>query len=272
MEHPSPILGHTPDGRLARIWFRDAARRNALDSDALARLIDAIRATAENQRCDALLLGGDGSAFCAGFDLAGCAEEPRRVETLLSLLSEAVGTLRTLDIPVVARVQGAALAGGCALLTGCDFVVVARDAQVGYPVHRIGISPAVSAPSLFSRMGPTARALMMSGDLLDGRAALELGLATHLAADAAQLDAETDRLVAALLAKGPAALRATKAWIASIEARGSGELGPARARDESALDAVRDASVSLAGGDEFASMLRAFWTARQAADRGREVR
>ncbi|MFN5495908.1 MAG: enoyl-CoA hydratase/isomerase family protein [bacterium] len=248
-------------GRLARIEFRDAARRNALDANALAALVAAIARVTEAPGCDALLLAGDGPAFCAGFDLAGCSEDPRRVEVLLSLLSDAVGALRALDIPVIARVQGAALAGGCALLTGCDFVVAARDAQIGYPVHRIGISPAVSVPSLFSRMGPAARTLMMSNDLLDGDAAVARGLATHCVA-VSELDAEVDALVARILAKGPQAMRATKRWIREIESRMPGDLGSAPARDRASAQAARDASLALAGGEEFATMLRAFWAAR----------
>lgn len=252
---------HSFEGRVARIEFCDPARRNALDATALDALVDAIRRTATARECDVLVLAGEGPAFCSGFDLAGCTEEPRRVETLLTLLSDAVGALRALDVPVVARVQGAALAGGCALLTACDFVVVARDAQVGYPVHRIGISPAVSVPSLFSRMGPAARALMMSNELLDGEAALARGLASRCV-DASALDGEVAALVAELLAKGPQAMRATKRWIREIESRMPGDLGATPPRGAEAMRAACEASVALGGGEEFASMLRAFWAAR----------
>lgn len=259
---PSPPLPRlTLVGRLARIDFCDAARRNALDAAALGGLVESIASVGATAGCDALLIAGEGPAFCAGFDLAGCAEEPRRVETLLSLLSDAVGALRALDIPVVARVQGAALAGGCALLTGCDFVLVARDAQVGYPVHRIGISPAVSVPSLLSRMGPAARALMMSNELLDGETAHARGLATHCC-DASALDAEVTALLERLLAKGPVAMRATKRWIREIESRMAGDLGNTPPRDRRTTHAARDASLELARGEEFSVMLRAFWAAR----------
>jgi enoyl-CoA hydratase/carnithine racemase len=185
------------DARLARITLRDPARRNALDLGALDTLRTHLERLSNEPAADALLLAGEGTAFCAGFDLAACAEDPRRVEPLLIGLSACVQALRALDIPVVARVQGAALAGGCALLTGCDFVVVARDAQLGYPTHRIGISPAVSIPSLLSRMGPAARSLLVSNDLIDGDAAHARGLATHVA-EAADLDAEVEALVARL--------------------------------------------------------------------------
>lgn len=259
-------------GRVATIALRDPTRRNALDAEVLAALREAIGEAAfradssdrDGERIDVVRLRGDGAWFCSGFDLAGCAEEPRRVAELLAGLSGCVRALRALDVPVVARVGGGALAGGCALLTGCDFVVVAPDAQLGYPVHRIGISPAVSAPSLASRMGPAARALLLSNDLIDGRTALSTGLATHLAPDAGveALDAEVARLVERLLAKGPRALRETKRWIRRVEDLGSGETGPGAQRDERAFEAARDASLALAGEVEFATMLRAFWASR----------
>jgi len=174
-------------GRLARIEFRDAARRNALDANALAALVAAIARVTEAPGCDALLLAGDGPAFCAGFDLAGCSEDPRRVEVL--------------------------------------------------------------------------RTLMMSNDLLDGDAAVARGLATHCVA-VSELDAEVDALVARILAKGPQAMRATKRWIREIESRMPGDLGSTPARDRASAQAARDASLALAGGEEFATMLRAFWAAR----------
>lgn len=248
-------------GRVGRIDLRDPERRNALDVAALSALRDAIATLGADPACDAIVLAGEGSAFCAGFDLASCVEEPRRVEDLLALLSQSIASLRSVDVPVVARVQGAALAGGCALLTACDFVVVARDAQLGYPVHRIGISPAVSAVSLMSRMGGNARALMMSNDLVDGTTAHALGLATHCVEPEA-LDGEVDALVTRLLAKGPVAMRATKRWIRSIEEQMPGDLGSTAARDQDAIARTRDASVALASGDEFATMLREFWSAR----------
>lgn len=251
--------------RVARITLCDAQRRNALDAQTLESLRASIeRLAADDGRADVLVIAGEGPAFCAGFDLAGCAEEPRRVEELLHGLSACVRGLRALDIPVVARVQGAALAGGCALLTGCDFVVAATDAQLGYPTHRIGISPAISIPSLCSRMGAGARALLVSNELIDGPTAVARGLATHCV-DAGRLDAEVDALVARLLAKGPQAMRATKRWMRSIEERGAGDLGPVPPRDADAMAAARDASVALASGDEFATMLRAFWASRAQA-------
>jgi enoyl-CoA hydratase/carnithine racemase len=261
-------LDHLPalsiEGRVAMIEFRDPARRNALDEPALRAFIDAAHRASTADGVDLVLLRGEGSAFCAGFDLEGCADEPRSVETLLTLLSEAVARLRGIDAPVVAAVQGAALAGGCAILTACDFIVVAPDAQLGYPTHRIGISPAVSVPTLLSRTEGATRAFLVANELVDGARAVELGLATHCAPHADLLASTTDALVARLLAKGPLAMRETKRWMRAIEARGAGTLGAAPARDGDAMQRARDASMALAAGDEFAAMLRAFWSARGA--------
>ena len=264
MDRPTETLPSLSyEGRAAQITLRDPARRNALDAPALATLAKHVRAVGDEATADVLVLGGKGPSFCAGFDLAACAADPRAVEALLEGLSACIGELRELDVPVIASVRGAALAGGCALLTACDFVVVARDAQLGYPVHRIGISPAVSAPSLFSRMGPATRALLMSNDLMDGEAAVALGLATHCVDDA-RLDAEVDALRERLLAKGPRALRETKRWIRTIEARMPGDLGRTPARDRAVLERTRDASIDLASGTEFPDRLRAFWASRAA--------
>jgi methylglutaconyl-CoA hydratase len=262
----SPYASRMPlrieiDHRVARLILDDPARRNALDEALLGSLCDAIDMVRLRPEIGVLVLSGSGSAFCAGFDLARCADAPRAVEPLLRGLSACVRSMRELDIPVIARVQGAALAGGCALLTGCDFVVVARNAQLGYPTHRIGISPAVSIPSLVSRMGPAARAMLVANELVDGDAAQRIGLATHCV-DADRLDAAVDALAASLCTKGPVAMRATKRWIREIEERGAGDLGRTPPRDGAAMERACDASLALAVGEEFATMLRDFWAAR----------
>ena len=250
---------------VAHLVLRDSARRNALDAQAL-RVLEShcltARALVEQGAVDVVVLKSERGAFCSGFDLASCAEVPTRVEELLVRLSACVRALRALDAPLVAQVEGAALAGGCALLTACDFVVVSADAQLGYPTHRIGISPAISIPTLFARMGPRTRALLMSNELLTGSEAYARGLATHCVESPALLESAVESLVASLSAKGPQAMRATKQWMRRIEECGSGELASTRGCDDEAMNAALEASVALASGDEFARMLRAFWASR----------
>lgn len=239
------------------ITLNDPARRNALSVELFAALGSALRAAHAAADASTSLrvvrLCGAGPAFCAGFDLAACVERPVLLRALVLELSNAVRALRALPVPVVAQVHGAALAGGCALLAGCDFVLVAPDAQLGYPVHRIGVSPAVSLPALMPSAGAgRARATALGGDLLTGQAAVAAGLAWKCASSTAALPQEAAELCARLAQKGPLALRATKAWITELD----GTLDPARAAHAAA------ASAAAAEGDEFATMLRAFWAAR----------
>jgi enoyl-CoA hydratase/carnithine racemase len=115
-------------------------------------------------------------------------------------------------------VHGAAIAGGCAVLGACDFVFVAPDAKLGYPVHRIGVSPAVTLPLLLPTLGAgAARSLVMSGDVIDGLTAVRLGLATHLAATNETVMQEAESHAHLLAKKGPHALRATKQWLNQLD-------------------------------------------------------
>lgn len=253
----SAIIATSTQDHCCTITLNDPARRNALGVEMFAALADALRTAHAQAEASTSLrvvrVCGAGPAFCAGFDLAACVERPALLRTLVLELSNAVRALRALPVPVVAQVHGAALAGGCALLAGCDFVLVAPDAQLGYPVHRIGVSPAVSLPALMPSAGAgRARATALGGDLLAGPAAVAAGLAWKCASSTEALPHETAQLCASLAQKGPLALRATKAWITELD----GTLDPARAAHAAA------ASAAAAEGDEFATLLRAFWAAR----------
>lgn len=252
--------------RRFEITLADPGRRNALGSAMFASLHERllVAALAADDRlltgdgrptgADVVVLRGEGHSFCAGFDLAACVERPALLRSLVMDLSRAVQALRALPVPVIAGVQGAALAGGCALLSGCDFVVVAPDAQVGYPVHRIGVSPVVSMPTVVANAGAgNARAAAVGGVIHDGAAAVKAGLATHCSAGKDTLDHEVQELAARLCAKGPQAVRATKRWLNELD----GSDDDARARH------AAEASAAAAEGDEFATMLRAFWASRR---------
>jgi enoyl-CoA hydratase/carnithine racemase len=251
--------------RRFEITLCDPARRNALGEAMFASLHERLLVAA--LAADGRLLAGDGSravadvvvlraegpSFCSGFDLAACVERPETLRSYVHELSRAVRALRSLPVPIVAEVRGSAAAGGCALLAGCDFVVVAPDAQLGYPVHRIGVSPAVTLPALTANAGHgSARRVALGGEMLDGPSAVRAGLATHCAPDAASLAAMVDALADSLAAKGPEALRATKRWLNELDG----------STDEVRHLHAERASAAAAAGDEFAAMLRAFWAAR----------
>ena len=199
-----------------------------------------------------------GPAFCAGFDLGLLADDPDPSQPLLaSFLKRLAGCtrrLRALPAVSVAVVQGPALAGGCALVMACDLAIGCPATRLGYPVHAIGLSPAVSGPVLDARAGSgNARAIFLGGELVEGERALHLGLLHRLAPDAAALPVLSDTFAATLLAKGPRALAATKRWLHDLDR----SIDPARGAHALA------ASLSGVGGAESRAMLNAAWNARR---------
>jgi len=247
-------------GDVAVLTLDRAEKRNALVPEMLEQLRSAAEAAAA-ERARAVLLLGEGRAFCAGFDLELCATAEGAVERLLDELGRTVAVLRGLACPVVAGVQGAAVAGGCALLGGADVVVAERSAKFGYPVLRIGVSPAVSLPFLRRHAGDgPARSRALDPGLIDAGAALALGLAHEVVDDGAA--AEHSLACAADLAAKPGvgAIR-TRDWLNTIE----GWEGDAQAGLRTSL--------GLAGGEEERTMLARAWAPqRRGSARGTETR
>ncbi len=233
-------------GPVAVIRLNRPAQRNAMTPDMLDELIAAAGRLPASTRC--LIVAGEGRVFCAGFDLALCQAHPDGsvMRALLSGLSRAITVLRELSVPVVVAAHGAAIAGGCALLGGADIVVADRAAKFGYPVVRLGVSPAVSAPFLGGAIGSgRARERLLDPSLIDGEEAHRVGL-VHELVESPEEVLPRARAIAQMLADKPrGALAATRAWLFELEGLGS---APRRALD---------VSLSLAGGDEEQARLAA---------------
>ena len=208
----------TIDRAVATLQLNDPARRNAMSLAMFDALDSAVAALASNEDVRAVRLCGAGGVFCAGFDLKAAADDPPLMATYIHRLSGLIRSLRRLPCIVVAAVDGAAIAGGCAVLSGCDFVFVAADATLGYPVHRIGVSPAVNIPGLQTAIGAgPARTLLLGGELIDGKAAHCMALATHLSESGETVHDDAMAHCQALAAKPPHALRVTKAWLNELD-------------------------------------------------------
>lgn len=239
-------------GSVAEVWLSRPEKRNALTPDMLTGLLSAL-AQIDASDASVILLAGDGHAFCAGFDLALCKDHPDGsvMRALLSGLADAISALRIQRRPVVIAAHGAAVAGGCALLGGGDIVVTNHESTMGYPVVRLGVSPAVSAPFLRLRVGPGhARELLLHTRMISGLRAAQIGLASR-SVERPEDVISVARDEAARLAERPAgAIAATRALLAEIDALA-----------DSPRRALR-ASVELTGGDEERRLLPAAWSSR----------
>ncbi len=194
------------DGPMHEIRLNDPDRRNALDLSSLASISAAAQRASDAQ---VLLLTGAGDAFCGGFNVPLMKRDPAIVDQLIAALSKACRELRRCPATVVVDVQGAAIAGGCALAVSADVLIARRGARLGYPVHALGISPAVTIPVLLPSAGGLARSMLMSGRLYRAEHLHRHGVVHAL------LDPEADRrgITEPLLARGQAAAHATKAWL-----------------------------------------------------------
>ncbi|HEU4725338.1 MAG TPA: enoyl-CoA hydratase-related protein [Candidatus Eisenbacteria bacterium] len=229
------------DGAVARLTLARPDVRNAFDEVLIGELIDActrLRTEASSAGADApraVVLTGEGSAFCAGADMNWM----KRSVTFTREENEGdarrfAGMLRGLDelpIPTIARVNGACLGGGMGLISCCDMVVAVEGADFGFTEVRLGIAPAVISTFVLPKIGAAAaRRYFLTGEIFKGPVARDLGLVHELAADEAALDAAVGRLVEALRGNGPHAVAAAKRLVRE---------GLALSRDESIEQTAR---------------------------------
>lgn len=225
-------------------------KKNALTPAMQSDLCTAINAAAADSACRAIFLRGEGDAFCAGFDLSLCRDNDDVLRELLSGLSRAILALRAAPQPVVIAAHGAAIAGGCALLGGADYVVTDAGARIGYPVTRLGISPAVSAPFVLPHVGPAAgRVRLLDATLIDGREALRIGLAHECLASAADAMERAEQVAAESAAKPTVGLRATKQLLNELSSDKPGD----------AAQRALAVSLGLVGSAEQAERLAHLW-------------
>lgn len=242
-------------GEVPTLTLNRPAQRNALTVAMMDEMIAALDAVGANKDAAVLLVRGEGAAFCAGFDLGAAVDRPDIMVRYIEQLAQITRGLRRLPQVVVAAVHGPALAGGCAIVAACDFVFAGPEAQFGYPVHRLGISPAVNIPVLRQAIGDgPARDVLMSGRLFGPIEAQRLGLVSHVVASTDAVQREAEQWCAALCDKGRVALRATKQWIGEID----GSL------DDAPFDAAMKASAHGARQEEAVEMLRESWRRRRA--------
>lgn len=243
-------------GPVSRATLNRPAVRNAFDETLIAALrawADDVARAADAGAVRVAVLAGAGPVFSAGADLAWMQKMRHytREENLRDAeqASALFGALDALPVPLVGRVQGAALGGGAGLAAVCDLVVAAEDAQFGFTEVRLGILPAVISPFVVAKIGVSAaRALFLTGTRFPAPLAHRLGL-VHEVVPAGELDAAVDVLIGDLLLGAPSAQRRVKALLRAVAGR--------PAADVRALtgEALADQRVSTEGQDGLTAFL-----------------
>lgn len=225
---------------LARVTLNAPERLNALRADDLRALDDAY-AEAEAAGVRALVLRGEGRAFCAGRDIAGVDPAADDVSGYLDgLVTPLLRRIAAFPAPTFAAAQGAALGVGLGLLIATDVVYVAEDAKVGSPFAALGAALDSGGHWLLvSRLGPhRALDLIYSGRLLSGAEAVAGGLFSR-ALPAAELADAVDAAAASAASGATQALRASKGIVAGLR-EGTLGLWESVAAENAAQAALRD--------------------------------
>ncbi len=226
--------------------------RNALTRTLRRALATALTQAATDDSVRAVIVTGKGDAFCAGLDLAELEESVTYPSDLHRADSRALADLFIQMVrfpkPLIAAVNGHAVAGGAGLVTACDVAVMAEGAKIGYTEARIGFVPALVSVLLVRQVGEKhARDLLLSARLIAAREAARLGLVNETASKESVLTRALE-LAQAMAANAPSSLKLTKELLAGVGSL-SLEEGMRWASEVNALSRT---------GDELAEGVRAF--------------
>jgi methylglutaconyl-CoA hydratase len=206
------ILDIERKGPAAWLWLSRAEVRNALNDELIAALETALDVMEKDAAARVLVLAGRGPAFCAGGDLARMEKAAKMTKSRsrreAGRFAKLLYRMHSYSKPVVARVHGAAYAGGMGLVAASDLVVAAEEAEFALPETRIGLVPAIGANQ--------ARRYILTGERLSAREAHRIGF-VHECVPTAELDTVVGKLCERLALAGPEALARSKKLLLRVQ-------------------------------------------------------
>ena len=210
----------TIDNAVAKVRMSRPEKRNALDPDMFDGLLRMGERIITDNSVRAVVLHGEGKAFCAGLDFPSFLGSPELMQKLLSRSEDSPANMaqrvawiwQEVKVPVIAAVHGFALGGGLQIALGADLRYVTADAQLSIMEIEWGLIPDMSITQTLLQLVPIdiAKELTFTGRTLSGAEAVELGLATKVSDDPFADALETAKLIAN---KSPHAIRAGKALL-----------------------------------------------------------
>lgn len=220
---PERVVRVEREGTRARVVVDRPDVRNAFNAELIAALHETFVHLGSEPGVRSIVLAGAGKAFSGGADInwmrdalaLGEDDNVRDAETMAAMF-------RAIDDcpkPVIARVHGAALGGGCGLAAVADIAVAADDTIFGFTEVKLGLIPAVISPFVIAKIGVShARALFVTGQRFDARRAREIGL-VHEVVPATELDARIDSLQGEFRTAGQEAVASAKHLVAAVSRR-----------------------------------------------------
>jgi enoyl-CoA hydratase/carnithine racemase len=190
-------------GPVGRITLNRPDKRNPIGPGTCGELVAALASMKANADVRVIVLTGAGAAFSAGGDLSAMQQQDGPTASLVELFT----TMHELGKPIIAMVNGPALAGGLGLMVACDLVVAADNAQFGTTEIAVGLWPMMITAEITRSVGrKKTLEMMLTGRKLTATEALEFGLVNRLV-PAEHLEAETMKLATEIAERSPAAIR-----------------------------------------------------------------
>lgn len=252
-------------GQALWVTINRAERRNAINPHVIAGIHGAIDAAVDDATLRAVILTGVGDkAFCAGADLSKGTDvfSPEGLDEPTTDFGRLARRVRELGIPMVARINGACVAGGMGLMSLCDLAIASDQARFGLPEVKVGVFPLQVL--VYLRRFVSARhvnELCLTGELISAARAHEIGLVNEVVSYD-RLDERIEALVQRLGAASPVALKRGKFAIAAMEALGFAEALAFAEAQIAILSRTGDAREGLAAFNEKRSPR---WIARHEA-------
>ena len=193
---------------VATLTLDSPHNRNALSRQLVAELYELLDRAAADDEAKVVVIRAEGRTFCSGADLSEAAEDG--MEKAAGVLVDLQRRIVTFPKPVVTRLHGNVRAGGIGIVAASDIAISAADATYAFTEVKLALTPAAISLTVLPRMTDRSAALtFLTGETFDGEAAAAMGLVT-MAVPETDLDAEVERVCAALVTGHPQGLRETK--------------------------------------------------------------
>jgi methylglutaconyl-CoA hydratase len=208
-------------GGIVRVSLNRPEVHNAFNDELISEAIDLFGSIGARASARAVVLTGNGPNFCAGADLNWMSRmiTYTREENIRdsSLLARMFAVMNESPLPLIGRINGAAIGGGVGLVSVCDIAIAVANSKFGLSEVKLGILPAVISPYVVAKIGEShARALFLTGERFGADRAVQIGLVHRVATDEAELDSLVDEAVAQIRTSGPEAVQECKKLIARV--------------------------------------------------------
>jgi len=254
-------LEYIKESNRARINFNRPEIHNAFNGTVIDELSSIFDDVAKDAGLRVVVLSGNGKSFCAGADLNWMrAVKDQAFEANLAesnKLADLFYKIYTCKLPVIGRINGAAIGGGAGFVAVCDIAIAAISARFSFSEVKIGVVPACIGPYVIKKMGEgKARELFITGERMNADRACQIGLVNSIVEDD-KLDAAVETLVQSILTSGPQAVATAKKLVSEVAAMSPEQFKPYTAE---MIARIRNSDEGQEGMDAFLNKRPPSWT------------